>query len=192
MSKIGRKPIELGLVQVKINGNEISYSGKKESGIFHLTEDFQVYIKENKLFLLPKEKDIKKISLRTKERWGLQRALLFNKIKGAETGFEKQLRIVGLGFKAVATGNKVQFSLGYSHKGGYKNKSDFILPEGVVIEIDKTGQLLTLRSSNKERLGAVCAEIKALRPPEPYKGTGIQYVVGENLIRKAGKTAKTA
>jgi len=98
--------------------------------------------------------------------------------------FEKQIRIVGLGYKAVVQGSKLQFSLGFSHK------IDFDLPAEVTVETDKVGQLLTCRSSNKEALGLVCSEIRALRPPEPYKGTGIQYV-GEVIRRKAGK-AKSA
>ncbi len=94
--------------------------------------------------------------------------------------FEKELKIVGLGFKAIVTGSKIQFALGYSHK------IDFQLPEGVAAEVDKTGQLLTLRSSDKELLGSVASEIRSFRPPEPYKGTGIQGVT-EQIRRKAGK-----
>jgi large subunit ribosomal protein L6 len=112
--------------------------------------------------------------------WGLHRALLANKITGADKKFEKELRIVGLGFKAVAAGSKLQFTLGYSHK------IDFELPKEVSIEIDKTGQILMARSADKEVLGHVCSKIRSLRLPEPYKGTGIQYAT-EKIRRKVGK-----
>ncbi|MGC2310171.1 MAG: 50S ribosomal protein L6 [Candidatus Babeliaceae bacterium] len=180
MSKIGRKPINLGAVQVNVSGNEISFSGKKDSGVFHLAPNFQAEIVDKKLFIKPIDR-----AHYDNATWGLQRALLANKFKGADTGFEKQLRVVGLGFKAVVSGNKVQLSLGKSHK------IDYVLPQGVTLEVDKTGQLLTLRSTNKELMGLVGAQLKHFRPHEPYKGTGI-HVVGEILIRKAGKTAKTA
>ena len=91
------------------------------------------------------------------------------------------MKINGLGFKAVKKGDReLQFTLGYSHK------IDFTLPAGIDFEIDKTGQLLTMRSADKELLGQNCSEIRALREPEPYKGTGIQYL-DETILRKAGK-----
>jgi large subunit ribosomal protein L6 len=187
MSKIGRKPIEIGNVQVSVEGNEVSFSGKKDSGKFVVPHEFQITFSDKKLSIKPTS------NAATNADWGLNRALLANKIKGADTGFEKQLRIVGLGFKAVVTGNKVQLTLGFSHK------IDYELPEGVSMEADKVGtfegkpaQVLTLRSCNKEKLGKACAEIRAFKEPEPYKGVGIQYVIGETLIRKAGKTAKSS
>lgn len=91
------------------------------------------------------------------------------------------MRINGLGFKAVSVGDKLQFSLGFSHK------LDFSLPTGVSVEIDKTGQVLLLKAADKEILGHVCSKIRALRPPEPYKGTGVQRA-DEVIRRKVGKT----
>jgi large subunit ribosomal protein L6 len=115
----------------------------------------------------------------------MHRALLANKVKGAETGFEKKIKIVGLGYKAQLAGKKLTFSLGYSHK------IDYELPEGVDVKLDKTGQNLVFSSSNKLLLGDVCSHIRKLRPPEPYKGTGI--IVGDEvIIRKAGKTKAAA
>jgi large subunit ribosomal protein L6 len=117
--------------------------------------------------------------------WGLHRALLANKIQGAAQGFEKNLEINGLGYKAVPSGRKVVFTLGHSHK------IDFELPEGVTLETDKTGQKLSVKSVDKEVLGQVCSLIRALKPPEPYKGTGIKEA-GEVITRKAGKTKAAA
>lgn len=175
MSKIGRKPIDIGSVQVEIKGNEIFYKGKKASGTFVLDNLLGAELKGKSLYLVPQ-----KITSATNRIWGLDRALLANKIKGADIGFEKQLRINGLGFKGALSGSKIQFSLGFSHK------IDFDLPKDVTVEIDKTGQLLTFKSFDKDLLGQVCSEVRNLRKPEPYKGTGIQYV-NEVIRRKAGK-----
>lgn len=175
MSKIGRRPIELGSVTVDIKGNEIHYKGKKASGVYHLDALLKAEVAGKELFVKPAQ-----ITGDTNRLWGLHRALLNNKIQGAEAGFKKQVRIVGLGYKGVLQGAKIQFSLGYSHK------IDFDLPKEVTVEIDKSGQLLSFESINKDLLGQVCSDVRALRPPEPYKGTGIQYV-GEVILRKAGK-----
>lgn len=175
MSKIGRKPIDCGGVAIEIRGNEIHYKGKKASGVHMLPELLNITQDGTKLTIGAASK-----TSDTNRVWGLHRALLNNKIVGAEKGFEKQVRIVGLGFKAVLTGNKMQFSLGYSHK------IDLVLPPEVTVEIDKTGQLLTFRSFDKEKLGHLCSTVKFFRLPEPYKGTGIMYA-DEQILRKAGK-----
>lgn len=175
MSKIGRKPIELGNTQVEIKNNEVHYKGKKAAGMHMLDAILKADLKDKELFITPVTQNSD-----TNRIWGLHRALLSNKIKGADTGFEKQLRIVGLGFKALLTGSKLQFSLGFSHK------IDYELPQSVTVVVDKSGQLLSFASFDKETLGQVCSDVRALRPPEPYKGTGIQYV-NEVILRKAGK-----
>lgn len=182
MSKIGRKPISLGGVKIEIKGSEISYKGAKASGIYLLSDKLGVELKGNNLLIQPvssaaKDRDINRI-------WGLHRALLSNKIKGSDVGFENQLKINGLGYKAVVTGKKVVFSIGFSHK------VEIDLPEGVTLEVDKAGQILTFKSYDKELVGAICSKIRAIRPPEPYKGTGIKWAT-EVILRKAGK-AKSA
>lgn len=177
MSKIGRRPIDVGSVQVELKGNEVHYKGKKSNGVYVLPEDLTVSLEGKKLKINAQDKS----SSEVKRLWGLHRALLFNKIKGADAVFEKQIKINGLGFKAAVSGSKVQFSLGFSHK------IDINLSKDVTIETDKTGQLLTVKSYDKDLLGMVCSQIRALRPPEPYKGTGIQYS-NEVILRKAGKT----
>jgi large subunit ribosomal protein L6 len=179
MSKIGRKPIDISGLTVDIQGNDISFKGKKMAGSYTLPDLLKAEIVDSQLLI----QAVRKTS-DTNRVWGLHRALLANQIIGAHAGFDRQIRIVGLGYKAVAQAGKLQFSLGYSHK------IDFDLPAAVTVEIDKVGQLLTCRSSDKELLGLVCSKIRALRPPEPYKGTGIQYV-GEVIRRKAGKAKST-
>lgn len=175
MSKIGRRPIALGGVTVDIKGNEIHYKGKKASGVYQLDNLLKAEVEGKELYIKPAQ-----ITTDTNRLWGLHRALLNNRITGAEEGFKKQLRIVGLGYKASISGTKMQFNLGFSHK------IDFELPKNVAVEIDKSGQLITFDSVDKDLLGQVCSDVRALRPPEPYKGTGIQYV-GETILRKAGK-----
>lgn len=179
MSKIGRKPIDVGGVHIEIEGQEIHYKGKKGSGVHALPTVLKAELVDKKLLISPalKRSDVN-------EQWGLHRALLANTIKGVDVGFEKQLKIVGLGFKAALAGSKLTLSLGYSHK------VEFTLPTDVTLEIDKTGQLLTFKSANRQALGDMCDKVRAARLPEPYKKTGIQYI-DEVIIGKAGK-AKSA
>ncbi len=173
MSKIGRKPIIIGDVAVDVKGQEIHFKGKEASGVYTLPEYIKLD-KQDKTITLALE-DPKKKSF-----WGLHRSLLANVLSGAEKQFEKKLEINGLGYKAQAQGSKVVLTLGFSHK------IDYELPAGVSIVIDKSGQKLTLSSADKQQLGQACASIRAFRPPEPYKGTGIK-LENEVIARKAGK-----
>jgi large subunit ribosomal protein L6 len=184
MSKIGRKPIDIGSAKVEVKGQEVHYSGKKGNGVYVLPKELIAELDGKNLKI--KANDAVHIDARNLNRiWGLHRALLANAIKGCQQEFEKVIQINGLGFKAALSGNKVVFSLGYSHK------IDFNLPAGVSLEIDKTGQRLVFRSSDRELVGQVCSQVRALRPPEPYKGTGIKLDT-EVIARKAGKTKAAA
>ncbi len=177
MSKIGRRPIALKDVKIELKGQELHYTGKHASGMHLIPSTLTVLIENGSLTISAnaKVRDINQL-------WGLHRALVANKISGAHTLFEKQVQIVGLGFKGISKGpQNIEFSLGYSHK------VDYVVPVGVTYEIDKTGQLLTFRSCNKELVGSVCGELRLLRPVEPYKGTGIR-VTTDVVRRKAGKT----
>ena len=176
MSKIGRKPIPVGAAKVQIQGNVIEISGSKGKFTHQMPKGFDIKLEAGTLCV--NTSDHKR---EQKVLWGLYRALLANKIKGADTGFEKKLTIVGLGFKAQASGKKLVFTLGYTHK------IDYTLPNDVTVDIDKTGQQLVVKSSDKFVLGNVCDAIRSFRPPEPYKGTGI-IREGEVVRRKAGKT----
>lgn len=180
MSKIGRKPIAFTTAKIKVEGKLVNIAGQKVSFKHELPADLTVTLQDNKLCL-----SAEKNTRQTRILWGLHRALLANKIIGAETGFEKKLTIVGLGFKAQLAGKKLTFTLGYTHK------IDYELPAEVTVEIDKTGQLLMVRSADKFMLGNVCDTIRSFRPPEPYKGTGIVRD-GEAVVRKAGKTKAKA
>ena len=181
MSKIGRRPIELGKIQVDIKGQEVHYKGSNDQGVHLLPEELSVKIEEGSIFVVRNESCNQKMTRRNFNRvWGLHKALLANKIRGAQTSFERKVIITGLGYKAVVSGKKLVFSLGYSHK------IDFELPEGVSVDVDKTGQKLTLKSADNFLVGQVSSNIRALRPTEPYKGTGIK-LEDDVIIRKAGK-----
>lgn len=177
MSKIGRRPIGVEGVQITIDGQNVSYKGKLDNGTYVLPEGLSAEMLDaNKLKL--------NCSLDSKDGnriWGLHRALLANKLIGSSKGFAQTVKIVGLGYKGVLKGKGIEFSLGYSHK------IDYELPKGITIDIDKTGQTLAVKGSDKELVGSVCSKIRAMRPPEPYKGTGIR-VDDEVILRKAGKT----
>lgn len=180
MSKIGRKPIDIQDVTVEIKGREVHFTGKKSSGVYALPEELKAVLEGKILTLKPSRDNIRNINM----AWGLNRALLFNKIHGASVGFEKKVQINGLGFKAALVGKNLDLTLGFSHKISLE------LPKDVTVEIDKTGQNLIFRSPDKELVGAVCDKVRSCRPPEPYKGTGVK-LLHEVIIRKAGK-AKSA
>jgi large subunit ribosomal protein L6 len=145
--------------------------------------DYIIAVVEGKFLKLDVSENLRNRD--TNRFWGLHRALLANAIHGADEGFTKKLQINGLGFKAVVAGNKVVFTIGYTHK------IDLILPKEVTLEVDKTGQLLTFKSSDRRMLGEICDKVRSFRPPEPYKGTGIKYMT-EVIVRKAGKTKAAA
>lgn len=176
MSKIGRKPIDIKGMQVAVDGQKVTYKGKLASGTYALPEGITVRIEDDRLLVGCD------ISSRDGNRiWGLHRALLSNTLIGASQGFEGKLKIVGLGYKGILKGKSLELSLGFSHKINYD------IPEGATIVTDKTGQNLTVKSHDKQLVGEVCSYIRALRPPEPYKGTGVR-LADEVILRKAGKT----
>lgn len=183
MSKIGRKPIDISNVTVDVKGQEVHFKGPKSSGVYFIPALLSVSVDKEKgqLLLTPHQEKVASLRQRDINReWGLHRALLANEIAGSKKEFEKTIEIVGLGYKAVISGNKIVFTLGFSHK------VEFPLPKGVTISVDKTGQKLTVTSSNRELLGQVCSQICALRHPEPYKGTGVKLST-DYIVRKAAK-----
>jgi large subunit ribosomal protein L6 len=180
MSRIGRKPVEIPKgVTVAITKDTVSVKGPK--GNLNLARHKAVEIKQDK----QEGKDVivfERSGNLGPERaaHGLMRALVNNMLEGVTKGFEKQLEINGVGYKAEIKGQKITLSLGYSHP------IEYTLPEGVSAKTDKN--LLILSSIDREKLGGAAAKIRSYRPPEPYKGKGIKYVT-ETIVRKAGKTA---
>lgn len=178
MSKIGRKPINIGEIDVQIKGQDVSYKGSKGAGMYRLPDELRAEVRDNSLVLEP-SLTVKK-NRELNQVWGLHRALLANKINGARKPFTTEVQIHGLGFKAVPSGKNLIMSLGYSHK------IDFAIPTEVTVSVDKVGQKLIFESSDKTVLGAVVSKLRSLRPPEVYKGTGIRKST-EAIIRKVGK-----
>jgi len=180
MSRIGRKPVEIPKgVQVSITKDNVQVKGPK--GTLSLARHKAVEIKQAKdegkdVIVFERKPDFAQEAA----AHGLMRALVNNMMTGVTKGFERQLEINGVGYKAELKGPKVVLSLGFSHP------VEYTLPEGVSAKVDKN--LLILSSIDREKLGGAAAKIRSFRPPEPYKGKGIKYVE-ETIVRKAGKTA---
>jgi large subunit ribosomal protein L6 len=186
MSKIGRKPISLNGVTVEVKGHDVHYKGPKASGVYHLSPDITARVENAQLYLTPaknQEKMQQKQIRMVNREWGLQRALIANRLNGAAQEFEKTLEINGLGYKAAVAGKKVILTLGYSHK------IEEDIPAGVSMEVDKSGQKVKVKSSDRELLGEFCSKIRSLKEPEPYKGKGIKLQT-EVIFRKAAGKGK--
>jgi large subunit ribosomal protein L6 len=178
MSRIGKKPIEVPAgVEIELAGNMFRAKGPK--GELSKALPAEVVIKkEDNLILVERPTD----NPRHRSLHGLTRTLIANVVQGVSQGFEKNLEIVGVGYRAVKKGNDLEIQVGYS--------LPVVVPkaEGIEFEVP-TPTKITIRGADKELVGEVAAKIRAVRKPEPYKGKGIKYA-GEHIRRKAGKTAK--
>jgi large subunit ribosomal protein L6 len=173
MSRVGKKPIPLP-TGVKVTlGAEMKVEGPK--GKLTVPIPSGVRIEKNDAVL-----DVKRDGDQYAALHGLTRALASNAVVGVSAGFTRELDIVGIGYRAEVKGNVVVFVLGYSHP------IEFLLPPGIDCKVDKNTHLV-LTSIDKQALGQVAANIRALRPPEPYKQKGIRYT-GEAVRKKVGKT----
>lgn len=152
--------------------------GPKGKLFRNLSSRISLEIKDNQV-VLSRASDTKS----DKSLHGLYRALIFNMIKGVTEGYTKELEIIGVGFKAQVTGNKLNMQLGFSHP------VNFAVPEGIKIETPKPTQIV-IRGIDKEKVGEIASEIRAVYPPEPYKGKGIRYA-GEYVKKKVGKAQAT-
>jgi large subunit ribosomal protein L6 len=178
MSRIGKKIIEVPKdVNVVPEASAISVKGPKGTLRVPLPRGIKLE-KGNGNLTLSREND-EQAALH-----GLVRSLLANAVKGVSKGFERHLDIVGIGYRAEVKGQMVVFTLGYSHP------IEFPIPEGLKISIDKQTHLV-VSGVDKQRVGQVAAEIRALRPPDPYKNKGIRYT-GERLKKKVGKAVAAA
>ena len=177
MSRIGKKPVQLpDKVQVTLNGDMIQVKGPK--GSLERQVHPAVIIEQNDSVVEVKTDldDKKKVALQ-----GLFRSLIANMVTGVSKGYEKQLLLAGIGYRAETKGNNLVLNVGYS------NPVEYVLPEGVGVSVENNTKI-TLNAIDKELLGQTAANIRDIRPPEPYKGKGIMYV-DERIMRKAGKTA---
>lgn len=182
MSRIGKKPVEFpkGVTITVGSDNVITVKGPKGELKQAIDRDIKVEIKESSVeFGRPTDQ------IRHKALHGLYRSLVSNMVKGVTDGFSKKLELVGVGYKAANQGNLLDLSLGYSHNIIFE-----IPKELKVATSQEKGQnpMISLEGIDKQLLGAVCAKIRSLRKPEPYKGKGVKFA-GEVLRRKAGKAA---
>ncbi len=182
MSRIGKKPVEFPTgVSITIGtDNVVTVKGPKGELKQAVDRDIKLEVKDGTLALLRPTDQI-----RHKAMHGLYRSLVSNMVKGVTEGYVKQLELVGVGFKAASTGNILDLALGYSHN------IIFEIPKELKVGTSQEkGQnpIITLEGVDKQLIGQVCAKIRGLRKPEPYKGKGVKFK-GEVLRRKAGKSA---
>ena len=177
MSRIGKQPIEIPAgVTITVGDTHITVAGPKGQLTVPLQENVKVEVVDN-IATVTRDNDEPK-----SRAWhGLQRALLSNAVTGVTKGFEKKLEINGVGFRLSGGPKEIEMALGFSHPVKYQ------APEGVDLKVDK--MTITVAGIDKQQVGQVAAEIRALKKPEPYKGKGIKYA-DEVIIRKAGKAGK--
>ncbi|GAB2568067.1 50S ribosomal protein L6 [Gracilibacillus alcaliphilus] len=178
MSRIGLKQIEIPQgVEVKVDGNHVSVKGPKGELSRTINSDMKVNIEENVLSV-ERPTDSKE----HKALHGTTRSLIANMVEGVHKGFEKALEIQGVGYRAQKQGNKLVVNAGYSHP------VEIDAVEGIEVEVPANTRVV-VKGIDKQLVGAIAANIRAIRPPEPYKGKGIRYE-NEYVRRKEGKTAK--
>lgn len=177
MSRIGKLPIQVPSgVTITVDSGNVTVKGPKGELTQFITPDVTVTLEDGTLTVTRKDD-----SKPAKSQHGLMRALINNMVIGVTTGFEKKLEVNGVGFRVNGGGQNLEMSLGFSHPVKY------VAPEGTNITVNKME--ITISGHNKQQVGQVAAEIRALKKPEPYKGKGIKYA-DEVIIRKAGKTGK--
>lgn len=178
MSRIGKKPIEIPSgVTVTLEGNKATVKGPKGELSDTFNSDMAINI-EDSVITITRPSDAKE----HRAIHGTTRALLANMVEGVSNGFEKSLELIGVGYRAQKQGKKLVLNVGYSHP------VEFEPEDGVEVEVPSNTKII-VRGINKERVGALASNIRAVRPPEPYKGKGIRYE-GEYVRRKEGKTGK--
>ncbi len=175
MSRVGKKPVPVPAgVTAKVDGQHVSVKGAKGELKFDVPEDVAVSLDDGMIKVDPRFE-----TKRARAMWGMSRAMINNLVTGVCKGFEKKLEITGVGYKAAVAGKNLQLSLGYSHDVTYP------IPAGITIVATKPTEL-TITGNDRREVGQIAAEIRAFRPPEPYKGKGVKYA-GEFIFRKEGK-----
>ena len=181
MSRIGKAPIEIPAgVTVTVSGDTVTVKGPKGTLTQKVNPELTVTVEDGHVKLTRPSDDREH-----RAQHGLYRALIHNMVVGVSTGYRKEMELVGVGYRATATGQVLELSLGFSHAIYIK------LPPEVKVEAKSErnkNPLIILESDDKQLLGQVCAKIRSFRKPEPYKGKGIKFV-GEVIRRKSGKTA---
>jgi large subunit ribosomal protein L6 len=177
MSRIGKQPVSVPAeINVSVDGSVVVFKKGSVSKELDTKGNVEVKVDDGKIIFSAKSDD-----RQDRAYWGTYRSLAQNIIVGLTTGFQNQLEINGVGYKAAVKGNILELQLGFSHPINY----DF--PKGLQVTVEKN--LITIKGDDKQVVGQIAAEVRSFRPPEPYKGKGVKYVE-EHIIRKAGKTSK--
>ena len=175
MSRVGKNPVEVPSgVTVTIADGKVSAKGKNGEMSMPIHSEVSVTQEESKVWVKPVSQ-----SKRARQMWGTTRAQINNLVKGVGEGFTKKLEINGVGYKAAVQGKILKLSLGFSHD------VDFPIPDDIAIKAESP-TVLEISGASKQRVGQIASEIRAYRPPEPYKGKGVKYA-GEYILRKEGK-----
>ncbi|MFT5505436.1 MAG: large subunit ribosomal protein L6 [Gammaproteobacteria bacterium] len=175
MSRIAKKPVEIpNGVELKIEGRLISVKGPKGSLSVNLHDAVEVSQEDNVVSFKPANSKQSSLAVT-----GTMRSVVNNLVTGVHTGFEKRMLLVGVGYRAQSQGKQLNLSLGLSHP------VEYVVPEGIEIETPSQTEII-VRGCDRQAVGQVCADIRAYRPPEPYKGKGIKYA-DEQIVRKEAK-----
>ncbi|MBS4210555.1 50S ribosomal protein L6 [Bacillus sp. FJAT-50079] len=178
MSRIGKKPIEIPAgVTVTLNENTVTVKGPKGELTNTFSPDMTIQIEDN-VITVTRPSDAKE----HRSIHGTTRSLIANMVEGVSKGYEKTLELIGVGYRAQKQGTKLVLNVGYSHP------VEFEPEDGVEVDVPANTKII-VKGYNKEKVGALASNIRAVRPPEPYKGKGIRYE-GELVRRKEGKTGK--
>jgi len=175
MSRIGKKAVEVPSgVTVTIDGQDVTVKGAKGQLSWTVVDEIVVKQENGELTLTPRDD-----SQRARAMWGLSRTLVANMVEGVSKGFEKNLELVGVGYRAAMKGNALSLQLGFSHD------VDIVPPPGITFASGKQTEI-KISGIDKQVVGEIASKIRRIRPPEPYKGKGVRYA-GENVRRKEGK-----
>ena len=175
MSRIGKEPVKIpGGVDITIEGLLVTARGKLGEESFRLTDDVVVSQQDGALTVSPANE-----GKRARTMWGTTRSQLQNIVTGVSEGFTYNLEIQGVGYRAAVQGKTLNLQLGYSHD------IDYPIPDGVSVSVERN-VAIEVKGTNKAVIGQFCSEVRAFRPPEPYKGKGVRYR-GEYVMRKEGK-----
>ena len=175
MSRIAKKPIEVPSgVEIKLAGQQVTVKGGKGALEHEINSAVEMKQDDNVLTFAPRDGSKSAMALA-----GTTRALINNMVEGVSNGFEKKLQLVGVGYRAQVQGKKLNLTLGFSHP------VDHEIPENVTVETPSQTEII-IKGIDKQVVGQVAAEIRAYRPPEPYKGKGVKYA-DEIIVRKEAK-----
>ncbi len=173
MSRIAKQPVEIPTgVEVKVDGQSVAVKGPQGAMAIQVHETVAVEQRDNRLLFQARAATGQAMA-------GTMRSLVNNAVTGVSKGFERKLELVGVGYRAQVQGNRLNLTLGFSHP------IDYPVPEGVKVETPSQTEVV-VKGIDKQKVGQVAAEIRAFRPPEPYKGKGVKYA-HEQIVRKEAK-----